>query len=279
LNDRATVGIALPFGNAELVDLAIRRAISALTAGTDAERQFDLAAARIQHALLDVTIPDVGGLQIGVHAEPSRLVGGDYIDLYRFGERRLAFALGDASGKSLAAALNAIMLRYLVRGLIRALGDADLVRIVENVNAVVCEDLGDGAFITFMLGVYDADRHSLRITNAGHEPPLLLRHDAADVETLNVTGIILGVEPSATFEEAECRLAPGDLVVTYTDGLTEATNVRGELYTIARLAEDLVEKRRRHAQEIADGMFEEVRRHAAGELRDDATILVLRALE
>ncbi len=258
------------------MDLTIRRAIAALTLGDDAERHFDLAAQRIQHSLLDVTIPDVDALDIGVHAEPARLVGGDYIDLYRVGESSLLFALGDASGKSLAAAMTALMLRYLVRGLVAALGTGDLANVVRHINAVVSDDLTDGAFITFLLGTYDGADGSLRFVNAGHEPPLLLRARSEKVETLDAHGVILGIQPDAEFAEAACRLEPGDLLVVYTDGLTEATNERGELYTIERLSQDLVEKRDRGAQDVAESVFETVRRYAAGEMRDDATILVMR---
>lgn len=254
----------------------IRRAITALTPGDDAERHFDLAAQRIQRALLDVTIPPHDSLEIGVHAEPARLVGGDYIDLYLTGERTLCFALGDASGKSLAAALTALMLRYLVRGLVRALGTENLADVVGHVNAVVSEDLTDGAFITFLFGCYDGRDGSIRVVNAGHEPPLLLRAGADAVETLDPHSIVLGIDREARFTETGCRLGPDDLFVVYTDGLTEATNERGELYTIARLSEDLVAKRALPAAQIAETMFETVRRFSAAEFRDDATILVMR---
>ena len=257
------------------MDQTIRRVVRALTLGDDAERHFDLAAQRIQHALLDVAIPEVNGFDIGVHAEPSRLVGGDYIDLHHIEKRALVFALGDASGKSLAAAMTALMLRYLVRGLLSALGTNDLASVVSHVNTVVSDDLTDGSFITFMLGVYEADG-SLRFVNAGHEPPLILRAGALQVETIHAHGIVLGIQHGATFTDAACTLGRGDLLVVYTDGLTEATNERGELYTIDRLSQDLVEHRALPAQEVAEKLFETVRRYATGELRDDATILVVR---
>lgn len=257
---------------------AIRRAVAALTEGVDAQRHFDLAATRIQQALLDIAIPGIDGLEIGVHAEPARLVGGDYIDLYEAGGGSLVCAMGDASGKSLAAAMTALMLRYLVRGLVTALGVADLPTLLGHVNTVVSEDLSDGAFITFLLGVYDAPSRSLRLVNAGHEPPLVLRAGDQTVGSIDTHGIVLGIGPTVSYPEVSCTVERGDLVVLYTDGLTEATNERGELYTIECLSADLVAKRDRSAQEIADAMFETVRVHANGELRDDATLLVLRAV-
>jgi len=254
---------------------SIRRAIEALTLGDDAERHFDLAAARIQRALLEVTVPSFESLEIGVHAEPARLVGGDYIDLYVH-EGTLLFGLGDASGKSLAAALNALMLRYLVRGLLLSVGTVDLATVVNHTNTVVAEDVQADQFITFILGGIDPKSRVMRVVNAGHEPPLILRSAASSVETLWKHGIVLGIDQSSTYEQEETQLAAGDLVVLYTDGLTEATNERGELYTLARLEEFLVEHRDQAAQQLADSIFEAVKAYAGAELRDDATVLVLR---
>ncbi len=257
------------------MDAAISRAVMALTLGQDSQRHFDLAAKRIQESLLAVSIPAMPGFDLGVRAEPARLVGGDYIDLYPAGDK-LVFALGDASGKSLAAALTALMLRYLVRGLVTARGTTDLSGQLGHINRVVSEDLTDGAFITFILGVIDGAAGTLRTANAGHEPPLVLRAESARVTTIDAHGMVLGIDVSATFNETECELAPGDIVVIYTDGLTEATNERGEMYTIERLCEDIVRNRDLNAAELANTIFETVREFATGELKDDATILVIK---
>ncbi len=256
---------------------SIRRALAALTFGADAQRHFDLAADRIARALLDVPLPVIAGLDIGIRAEPSRLIGGDYVDLFARGPGVLVFGLGDASGKSLAAALNAMMLRYLVRGLITAVGTDDLALIVKHTNTVVSHDVDADSFITFVCGELDTLAGSLRLVNAGHEPALILRHDAANVHISPAQGIVLGVDAEACYHEHETPVGPGDLILMYTDGLTEATNERGELYTIDRLCTDLVRNRTRAAQEVADAVFDTVRAYSdEGELRDDATVLVMR---
>jgi sigma-B regulation protein RsbU (phosphoserine phosphatase) len=260
------------------MDAAVRRAVAALTLGDDAERHFDLAAKRIEESLLAVKIPAIAGFDLGVHAEPARLVGGDYIDLYPAEAGAVLFALGDASGKSLAAAMTALMLRYLVRGLVTATGTNDLARQLRHINHVVCEDLSDGAFITFIVGVLDSVTGRLRAANAGHEPPLLLRSGSAKVETLDPHGIVLGIDPAAEFSEVQCDLSAGDIVVIYTDGLTEATDKQGEMYTIERLSEDIVRNRSLGADKLAETVFATVREFAAGELRDDATILAIKRL-
>jgi sigma-B regulation protein RsbU (phosphoserine phosphatase) len=258
------------------MDTAIKRAIAALTFGADAQRHFDLAADRIARALLEVAIPAVDGIDIGFCAEPSRLVGGDYLDLFRSNKNGIVFGLGDASGKSLAAALNALMLRYLVRGLVTALGTGDLALIVKHANTVVSQDVDDDSFITFTCGEVDPAAGTLRMVNAGHEPALILRKDAAEVEVTQVHGIVLGVNVDAVYTEFTVSIAAGDTVVLYTDGLTEATNERGELYTIDRLQETIIAHRALTPQGLANAVFETVRKFANSELRDDSTILVLR---
>jgi sigma-B regulation protein RsbU (phosphoserine phosphatase) len=258
------------------MDTAIRRAIAALTFGADAQRHFDLAADRIARALLDVAIPAVEGVAIGICAEPARLVGGDYLDLFRSGPSGLVFGLGDASGKSLAAALNALMLRYLVRGLVTAMGTGDLALLVRHANTVVSQDVDADSFITFVCGELDAAAGTLRMVNAGHEPALILRSGASTVEVTQTHGIVLGVSDEATYTQLVIPVGAGDIVVLYTDGLTEATNERGELYTIDRLCEQIVADRDQPPQEIANRVFAAVRRYSNNELRDDSTILVLR---
>ncbi len=255
---------------------SVFRTVGSLTSGDRADRDFDLAAERIQTALLNVSLPAIPGLDLGVHAEPARLVGGDYIDVFSLGNQCLLFGLGDASGKSLAAALNALMLRYLVRGLVQALTLENLEAILSHTNAVVADDLRESDhFITLLLGSVDAASGKLRIANAGHEPPLILRAGAGDVEIMTTHDLVLGVEPKVAYAMEESTLGFGDRVVLYTDGLTEASNERGELFTLERLRENFIAHRHLTAQELADALFDTVKSYARNNMRDDATLLVV----
>lgn len=257
---------------------SVSKAIGALTSGEDAARQYDIAAERIQSALLNVTAPDVPGLDVGIHAEPARLVGGDYIDVFLRGGH-LLFGLGDASGKSLGAAINALMLRYLLRGLIQVLGHEELAAIVRHTNDVVIQDLEEtDYFITLLIGTVHAESGRFKVVNAGHEPALILRHEAPSVEVMAAHGIVLGVEPGTHYQVQETTLGVGDRVVLYTDGLTEASNERGELFTLERLREQLLEHRYLSAQALADRLFDDVKLYSNDNMRDDATILVVRRL-
>lgn len=257
---------------------AIRRAIAGLTTGDDAQRHFDLAAERIQHALLEVSIPITPGVQIGVHAEPARLVGGDYVDMFLSEDGFLVVGLGDAAGKSLAAALNALMLRYLVRGLVAALGTEKLPQIVTHTNRVLIDDIEEDGFITFLLFALDLASGTLRVVNAGHEPPLVLKAGSSAVETLDRHDIVLGVERVTHYIEEVQELRPGDTALFYTDGLTEASSTTGEFYTIERLKEALLAKRALYAQSLADAIYHDVKVFSGGTLRDDATVVAIRRL-
>ncbi len=255
---------------------SVSKAIGALFSGEDSERHFDVAAERIQSALLNITLPDVPGLDLGVRAEPARLVGGDYIDVFFRGDRVL-FGLGDASGKSLGAAINALMLRYLLRGLLQVLGHEQLGAILSHTNAVVAEDLNEtDYFITLLVGTFHADTGLLKVANAGHEPPLLLRKAASDVEVMTEHGIVLGVNANSSYKVEHATLEPGDRVVMYTDGLTEATNERGELYTLECLRRNFLAHRDLGAQALADALFDTVKAYSDDRMRDDATIFVIR---
>jgi phosphoserine phosphatase RsbU/P len=255
---------------------SLYRAVGSLT---DSERDFDLAAQRIQEALLTIHVPTIPGLDLGVSASPARRVGGDYIDLFPINERQLVFGLGDASGKSLSAALNALMLRYLVRGLVRAMGSRELEAITGHTNSVVAEDLREGDhFITFVIGAIDASSVVLKIVNAGHEPPLILRAGCSLVEALSSHNLVLGVNADARFIPEETLLAIGDRAIIYTDGLTEATNKHGELFTIERLKETILAHSHLGAQDLSEALFETVKTYAGQEMRDDATVLVIHRL-
>jgi sigma-B regulation protein RsbU (phosphoserine phosphatase) len=116
----------------------------------------------------------------------------------------------------------------------------------------------------------------MRIVNAGHEPPLILRVGGSAVEALPSRNLVLGVNGGLVYASEVTTLEVGDLAVTYTDGLTEATNSRGELFTIERLAETIVAHRDLPCAELADCLFETVKNYAGQDMRDDATVLVLR---
>jgi sigma-B regulation protein RsbU (phosphoserine phosphatase) len=254
---------------------SIQRVVESIVGIRDDAFDVREAAERIQRSLLTVKIPVIEGVEIGVRASPARMVGGDYVELIARRDGSLIFAIGDASGKSLAAALKSMMLKYLIRGLTSVLG-RDLAEIVRRANEVVCDDIEPDAFITFAIGTFDDGNRLLRIANAGHDPPLIVRAAGGAIEQLPEGRIVLGIDPEAAYAEQTAPLADGDTVVLYTDGFTEAQNPAGEQYTLARLKEMLRAHRELPPQALADALFDHVEAYSAGTLRDDATILIFR---
>ena len=169
------------------------------------------------------------------------------------------------------------MLRYLVRGLVRVIGSDDLESITAHTNDIVAEDLREtDHFITFAIGALDASSGALKVVNAGHEPALILREAGDSVEEMSSPNLVLGINPNVTFGCEETRLDAGDLLILYTDGLTEATNEKGEFFTIECLKDVILAHRHLGAQQLAETLFDAVKTYAGHDLRDDATVLVMR---
>jgi sigma-B regulation protein RsbU (phosphoserine phosphatase) len=237
--------------------------------------EFAAVADQIQRALLAIDLPHLPGIEIGARAAPARLVGGDYLDVIVREGRSPLFAIGDVSGKSLPAAMRAVMLKYLVRGLTYAQTD-DLTRVLRHTNAAMCEETAEDGFVTFLIATLEHENRQLRIANAGHDPPLIYRAAQGTIEQMRESGLVLGVEPENAYVEQTTALEPEDAVILYTDGFTDARDPGGEQFTLARIKEGLMSQRMLPAQAMADALFERVEAYAAGALYDDASIMVIR---
>jgi sigma-B regulation protein RsbU (phosphoserine phosphatase) len=250
----------------------------ALPFRNDLLEEFEGVAAHIQRQLLEIPLPTVAGFEFGAKAAPARVVGGDYVDVISGRIELPIFAIGDVSGKSLPAALTALSLRFLIRGLTHAFGD-DLRAIVRNANRMVCEEIDEDSFVTFALATMTEDRRVLRLVNAGHDPPVIMRAATGEIDTPAESGLVLGVDPRIFYEEQRIAVEPGDIVVFYTDGFTEAANADGEQFTLAHLKDELAINNALPMQELAETLFRRVELHARGPLRDDASILAIRIAE
>jgi sigma-B regulation protein RsbU (phosphoserine phosphatase) len=253
---------------------SLGRAIAALE-GRDLIEEVDQVAARIHAALVPGVPPPVLGLDVGLRTAPARIVGGDYLDVVLHFGATPVFGIGDASGKSLPAALKAVILKYIVRSLAGLLHD-DLPRVLERANDIICDDIEPDAYISAALATISEDRRLLRLANAGHDPPLIHRAESGDIEQPPPAGLVLGILRGYEFSEQALALRPGDTVVFYTDGFTEARNPEGEQFTLAHVKEGLRQYHALDAQPLADALVQQVETYSAGTLRDDASILVIR---
>jgi len=205
-------------------------------------RERDLQVAReVQNHLLPRVYPDISEVEIDTLYTPSRLVGGDYYDFFPVGERRWGFAVADVSGKGTAAALMMASCRTALR--VKAQGGWNPATVLRMVNYIVQPDMPEAMFISLVYGILDLDTNVFTFCRAGHEPGLVIRARDGEVLTLCPSGMALGLDPGPLFdetlEEASIALEPHDVLVLYTDGITETADDLGREFGRERLADVL----------------------------------------
>ena len=235
-------------------------------------------AREIQQGLLPENLPSIPQFDIAALTISSKEVGGDYYDVITRKQDEYVLAIGDVSGKGTPAAL----LMANVQAALRALAPLCLsvADTTGQINDLTCANTRGGSrFITFFWGILDAKTLQFRYTNAGHNPPYLLRKNGT-MEKLEEGGIILGIFKTTTpYAEASVMLLPGDVLVMYTDGVSEAMNQNNEQFTEERLEAVLKKSTHHTAKDIIQQIQKELENHTqATPQSDDITILVLKAL-
>jgi serine phosphatase RsbU (regulator of sigma subunit) len=229
-------------------------------------------AAEIQRQLLPRDVPSVGGLELAGYNRPCLTVGGDYYDFLRQPDGRILLALGDVAGKGMSAALLMVNLQVRVQMLAeQQSGPAAMVNLLNRAMAGTCPA---NRFVTFFLCQIDPKTWELAYCNAGHNPPYLISADG-EVRKLESGGLILGVFPGLTYKEQMEHMNPGDIVVLYSDGVTEAVGENGEDFGEEKFVEVLVENRGRPAQQIIQAINLALEAFG-GAAADDITLVVAR---
>lgn len=202
----------------------------------------------------------------------SARVGGDLYDFFRLQEGKIGLVIADVAGKGVKAAMNASMIKHVLRAYARRC--ANTAEAVSCLNDAALSELDPSSFVTLFYGVLDLDTGSLRYTNAGHEPPLLLRASKESVWLETTSGVVGGTPPSV-FTEAETALAPGDELLLYTDGLSEARGKSGFLGP-KWIEAALRSAPEAPAQEKVEYIAELLKRDTGGNIRDDIALLLLK---
>ena len=235
----------------------------------------DLEIARdIQLAMLPHDTFIGGVIEVAGHTRPANTVGGDLYDILRLDDDRVMVVLGDVSGKGSPAAL----LMALLLAMLRTLAPDDLPppTLVERLNRLVYEQAPGTRFITLFLAIIDLRTGRFTYVNAGQTPPLLRRQDRS-VEKLATGGIALGMFDASTYEQAETHLAPGDLLVAYSDGITEAENQAGRPFDEDGLERAVHTHANSPAPDLARTLFTVVEQYAGNvKLADDLTVVVVK---
>lgn len=234
------------------------------------ERDLQLAA-QVQRALLPPQNIECSGWQISYHYEPFGVVSGDYCDIVDAGEKGFYFMLGDVSGKGVAASMLMAQLHATFRTLISV--GLPLERMIAHASRVFCESALPTQYATLVCGRAEANGR-VEISNAGHPPPLLVREGG--VVALEASGLPVGMFCNGDFSASELWLEPGEHLLMYSDGISEAADSSGELYGIERLQKLVSEKRGPSPSALLAACREDLTTFCNGAQKtDDMTLLVL----
>jgi serine phosphatase RsbU (regulator of sigma subunit) len=238
------------------------------------ERELAIARA-IQDSFLPKSAPVLEHFDIAGMTRPHADVGGDYYDFIRVGENRLGIAIADVSGKGIPAAL--IMASFRASLLAEIRNEFAIRAVMAKANSLLLESRDPGKFVTCFYGLLDFKYRALTFCNAGHNPPLLRRADGR-LECLGEGGVALGIVPAARYEDRPLTLHPGDILLLYTDGVTESLNAMKETFGQPRLEQALERLHDRPAQEILEGVVQAALDWSGEEGQsDDLTVVVVKA--
>jgi len=239
-------------------------------------KELDIAR-RIQESIVPRRFPAFPGrTEFALHASmrPARAVGGDFYDFFLVDEHHLAFTVGDVTGKGVPAALFMAVSRTLLRATgTRGVTPDECLRFV---NDVLCAEAVPGMFVTCFYGVLDTRTGVVEFSNGGHNPPVIVRKDGAVETTPLVGGFFLGAFGATAYERTTLQLGPGDTLVVFTDGISEAADAAGEQFGEERLAEAVKALAGLPADEVVQRVGEMVDAFAGDAPQaDDMTLLAL----
>lgn len=240
-------------------------------------------AREVQNRLFPQSAPDVAGLRLYGLCKPARTVSGDYYDFLRLDSGRVALVVGDISGKGISAALLMATLQSALHAQFYdghngspTLWPAETAEVVSRLNRQLYASTPREKYVTLFYGVYDSATRKLAYTNAGHLPPVLFRQNR--IQRLEGGGTVVGLFPSVRYTQAEIEIEPGDMLLAFTDGMTEPENSYGQEFGEERLL-DVARRARSSPPEV---MMNEIYRAVSDwtgspELQDDMTLVVAQA--
>jgi len=230
---------------------------------------------KIQLSLVPQQPPAIPGFTVATHYRPARRAGGDYYDFFSQPDGSWGVLVADVTGHGPGAAVVMAMVRAILYTFPGRL--ASPVEALEYANRHLCESMMEDQFVTACFGVLDPGTGALRLSLAGHEAPLLYDADAREVRKLVVASALpMGITCEGAYHQSEAEIKPGDILLLYTDGITDVRNAAGRLFGMSRLVEALRAGARGGAEGVRDAIVEAVARFAEGEVApDDQTLVVL----
>lgn len=230
-------------------------------------------AREIQESLLPKSIPQVPGFEVAAAWHPARIVGGDYYDVLRMGDGRLMVCIADVVGKGVSAAL----LMANVQATVRAFAHDSIspAWLCSRVNEVLRSNIASDKFVTFFTGIIDVGARTFQYCNAGHPYPVLMSFGS--VRQLDKSGAVLGVFPDWKYEDSVIDLNPGDRLLLFTDGITEAEEANGHEFGVEGITGFAKANPAGSASRLTNLLLERVTEFCGGQFQDDATLLVIAA--
>ena len=251
----------------------LKAALSARDKLVSLQNELDVAS-NIQQSILPTELPQEHDYQMFGSMKSARNVGGDFYDVVRLPDRRVGLAIADVSDKGVPAALFMMSTRTLLKG--AAIGAINPGDVIGTVNQLLCEDNETAMFVTLIYGVYDPETGRLTYANGGHNPPLIVHSDNSSTLLPSTDGLALGLIPDYEFQQRTVTLAPGEALVLYTDGVTEAMNCDEEEFGVERLQDIFKQSNSHEPRAITRLIFDAVDTFAGDAPQsDDVTCLTL----
>jgi phosphoserine phosphatase RsbU/P len=233
-------------------------------------------ARNIQKSFLPKEIPQPQNFDLDALNLPAREVGGDFYDFIPISKEKMGLVIADVSGKSVPAALFMAFSRTMIRA--KATGNPGAANIIRDVNQLITKEAEYGMFVTLFYGVLNCKERTFTHVNAGHNPPILLEAKTDNLKTLKTKGIAIGALEDVIFEEKEIKLETDDVILFYTDGVTEALNYEDQQFGEERLFKLLKENKDLSANKMISKIIENVVEFSGGRTQfDDITLMVLKA--
>lgn len=234
-------------------------------------------ARNIQKSFLPKEIPQPKNFDLNALNIPAMEVGGDFYDFIPISKEKMGLVIADVSGKSVPAALFMAFSRTMLRA--KATGNPGVANIITDVNQLITAETESGMFVTLFYGVLNCKERAFTYVNAGHNPPVMFKAKTNNIKILKTNGIAIGALEEALFEEKEIKLETGDIIILYTDGVTESLNDKEEQFGEKRLLELLKENNDLSANKMISKILEEVKKFSGKRTQyDDITLMVLKAI-
>lgn len=243
------------------------------------EKELEVAR-EIQLSLIPKNIAEIQGYEINAFYKSAKEVGGDYYDVIPLNKDKFGIVMGDVSGKGVPAALIMTMARSTLHSEAREAFDKPASETLKKLNSILAADIKDGMFVTIFYGILDIKKNTVNLASAGHNDTLVYRKKGGDVLPYNPKGFPLGTDPGPRFDKVikseDVLLEPGDKMIIFTDGITEAMNKLNEEFGDARLLEAIKGNGAKSGKDVLDAVIKKVEAFVNGaDQSDDIAVVVL----